>query len=239
MKLSVAQMIGRRNAGLPSPLAILGADLGCWLRGDVGVTYGSGTCTAADGSGNGLDFSAGSNAPTNGNPINGRATIGFNGTTNILGATSFPTSWPAIEGFLVCKYRSDPSGVSKGIWRIGTGSPSFTPFSNGLTYENFGTTVRKDSLTLPYAMHTAARVLNVRSATDAWSAWLDNTNFATVSGAGSNTVGISSTPNIGGNPSFFCDMDVGELILCKTVITTPQRTAINAWLHDRWAVTIN
>lgn len=234
---------GSLTSGAWSPASITTA---LWLDADDAATLtpnGSTLQQWNDKSGNARHFSQ-TGVPARQPTIvaagmNGRTVIRFSAAsiTNLVGP-SF-TALTAGHAFIVFKRTADPaaSTASAGLWCFGSHTTgSVVPFTDGVIYDQFGTTVRKTTVN-PAASLTSPRVYEVVSTSTEWSNHLDGTQLFTTA---TNTVGWNTATNVGwagsGNSSYM-DGDIAELIICPAKLGTTDRAAMKSYLNTKWGTT--
>jgi hypothetical protein len=143
------------------------------------------------------------------------------------------------EAFIVLKSFNDPAAsfAKTGIWKFGTGSGAYYAYSgDGKIYDDFGSTVRKDTIdTGGVDLSAAFHIYSVYSAAGDWQNYLDGVSlFSTVT----NTVGFSSSPNLGcdiGAGTNF-DGDIAEFLLYSRKLTGTERTNVIAYLTTKYGL---
>jgi hypothetical protein len=221
-----------------------------WLDATAGVYKDAGTTLAADGetiqqwndqSGQGnhaAQATAGQRPTYKTNVINGKPAIRFTSgsATNVLLPAGFDSAFSSAEIFIVLRINNDPPGadVSSGLWTLGSGGGLAThfPYTDGIIYETFGTTVRKVTGD-PTALLTGLSVYNVSSAPNAFTSRINNVQHFTTA---TNTVGWDGTPRIGcdGSGAYRLDGDVAEVVMYDTVLSGADRSAVYSYLSGKW-----
>lgn len=231
-----------------TPKHISGLQL--WLRADKGTFQDSAKTTAAvsdadvigawaDQSGNGNDVLQ---ATTVDKPTlrlsvtNGRSVIRFDGVTDFLSFADVFSSLVAAEIFVIIKIDADPPGdvAQSGLWALGSAAQNaHYPFTDGVIFGTFGTTARKTTGD-PATNLAVFNAYNIVSTTSEWTSSLNGTQHFTT---GTNTVGFSTTPNIGKSfAAGFLDGDVGEIIMYNSKLSSANRALIENYLNNRWGV---
>lgn len=168
------------------------------------------------------------------NELNGLPIVRFDGSNDYFNIGNF-SALTAGEVFIAVKIDTDPPGAGgqAGLWDLGNGTATAYPFTDGLLYESFGATVRKDGIAL--ASVSSWRVYNVYSAANDWQAFLDG---ASIHSTATNTVGFPSTCLLGGDTGtgFYLDGDVAEFILYSRKLTAPERASVLSYLETKWAI---
>lgn len=229
----------RAEHGLAQPSDIDG--LHVWLSADTitGKSNGAALTTWADRSGNGYDATA-SGAPTyRTSVVNGEPVVRFNGTTDYFTFGNVLTGLTAAEVFAVVKIDNDPPGAfaQGGLWRMDTDTvnSTFYPFTDTVVYLGFGTTARK-TVGNPAPALTSPRLLNVSSASGAWTTRLDGTQLFTT---GTNTVAWPAAPLLGkSHGPYFLDGDIAEFLVFDHVLTADERANVNAYIADKYGLTL-
>jgi len=156
---------------------------------------------------------------------------------------NFATGFTSGEIFLVPQVLPDDpptdSGVNMGPpagdW--GTGTQSLYPFTDGVIYENWGSTVRKTTNN-PTTNLTNWVVYNIRTASGDWSwsingATSGNDFFSTAS----NTVAFGTAPRIGTNGRNLNGRIV-EVIFYSRVLNSTERFTIHAYLNSTYGFSL-
>jgi hypothetical protein len=132
-------------------------------------------------------------------------------------------------GFIVVKIVTDPPASGKtGLWTFGASAMHF-PFTDGLLYEAFGTTVRKDSIAIPDL--TQWQIYEVFSGASDWGALLDGVSLHAT---GTNTVGFTAAPRLGHGGASFLDGDIGEAVIYDSKLSSTDRDDVRAALDAKW-----
>lgn len=165
-----------------------------------GVADGGAVGTAVDSSGNGADYTEATNKPTyHAADLNGHGTVEHDGVNDLLTGPSL-TAKTSGHVFTVVKIDADPPVSGKqGLWTFNnaaTGGGTHYPHTDGVIYENFGTTARK-TVGNPTPALTSWRIYEVRSALNDWEAKLDG---ASLFSTASNVVAFPAAPLIGKDP---------------------------------------
>jgi len=139
------------------------------------------------------------------------------------------SSLSAGEGFFYRKIDNDPSSTGGGgIWKIGSDSASSNhiPFSDGVAYDSFGSTVRKDTAVNPSSPMTAYHVFSAYSVTNDWADYMNGTLIYSTA---TNTVGFAASPLIGASYNFSSHYMVGHgraFILFSAKVAGGDRTIL-------------
>lgn len=160
----------------------------------------------------------------------------FDGTDDLL--TRAGLTGTEAEGWLVIKTPIDPPTIAiKTVpWSSGNigASGHHYPFTDGIIYEGYGTTVRKTTVN-PTTTLAQFNIYNVSSKANEFVNRLNNsTLFSTTT----NTVGFSATLEIGGqsNINHFFDGWIKAYLHFSTVLTTENRTKVFRFLNYYYSV---
>lgn len=146
------------------------------------------------------------------------------------------------EMFVVIKLVNDPPNVSSkaGAWNFGSSSNrSHYPFTDGVVYESFGSTARKNTGD-PTPSLASWRLYNPASSSTEWTSRIDGSvHFTTAT----NTVGFPSSAiefgsNYVGGTREFVDGDIAELIIYDNVLSSAYRTTVEDYIADKYGLTI-
>jgi hypothetical protein len=235
------------SGGAPwSPLQ-LGSSLALWLRADLGITLNGATVSAwADQSGNGRHAAQGTAGSqptirTSGvRMINSQTVLDLDGTDDrmLFGASAF-SALTGAEIFVVGRLDADPSGAATGgFYGLGSAPTStHVPYTDGVIYDGFATTVRK-TVGNPAASMTNAFVYGVTSVSGEWTARLNGTQLYTTA---TNTVGFHAAPTLGGDATsapIVMDGVFAEWILLNRKATSAERTSVHSYLSARYGITV-
>jgi len=132
------------------------------------------------------------------------------------------------EIYIVIKTDNDPaaSGGESGLWLFDTSAnQSHYPYTDGVIYDSFGSTVRQMSVNPTPSLASAYRVYNVYSKTNDWQAFLDNTSIFST---GTNSVGFSAAPRFAGTSSGSFNMKgrICEVIIYSAKLSSGDRTSV-------------
>ncbi|MFD1984202.1 hypothetical protein ACFSOZ_16245 [Mesorhizobium newzealandense] len=158
--------------------------------------------------------------------------------------------------YMVIKKAADPAGADpwSGMHRFGSstglGSAGHMPYTDGVIYQEFGTTVRK-TVGNPTPSLASWRIISMHSASADWAFYLDGGVYTGGVGApffstGTNTVGFETSPKFGtsvkdptGTPSLVGMVAlVGELLLIGGKLSTANQQNVEGYLAAtaRWAL---
>lgn len=251
MSLAITQLCGFGANEVFTPGRVSG--LVVWLCAELGVYTDTSATTpvTADaqtvafwqdqsGLGNNFTQSTSANRPTwKTGIVNSMPVLRFDGSNDQLVGPSL-SALTAGEAFIVVKVDADPPGVNtvSGSWKFGSNATDcHYPFTDGVIYEDFGTTARK-TVGNPTPSLASWRLYNVISVSGEWTANLDGTQIYTTA---TNTVGFSTAPIIGGNVANDrrLDGDIAEFIVYNKKLEVPERTAVKTYIANRYALTIS
>ncbi len=222
---------------------------GCilWLRADMGITLnGSNVIRWADQSPAAndavQDIAATTRQPAY-NPIqiNGRPTVFFDassaGSEKYMTLTKSLAGYTASHTFLVNKLVNalPPVGLHSGLWNLGTsGLSSHFPFTgDGQIYDDGGGTTRYVCGT-PVVSLANPVVYEVENG----STWKNKINGTTQFSSGTNTVGLSSAPELGTNQAVgtYYDGYWCEMMMFNRILTTPERQLVVGYLNGLYGL---
>lgn len=204
--------------------------------------------TVQDWSGNNRD---GTGVATGGSKPRYRSTDGPNslpcirpkqgdGVNGYFTLPDFLTGFTAGHGFAVMKKQQDPPTSSTPCAVLsdwGTGGIDVIPFTDGKLYCAFGTNARKDNITNSVGTMTNWRLYEERSASGAWSNYLDGTQLHTT---GTNTVAWSTTPKIGftGGASGGLEGDFAECFFFSRILNSTELQTIYDYIQAKYGITL-
>ncbi len=172
--------------------------------------------------------------------VNGLPIIRFDGTDDFLNIGDL-SALTAAEIFIVVKIDNDPPALAaqSGLWSMGTDGvtpDTHFPFTTGDIFDVFGTTVRKPSI-IPTIALDQWNIYNVVSISGEWTNRINTVQQHTT---GTNTVGFVATAKIGisNGGTFFLDGDIAEIILYNAKLSTEDRTQLNAYLSNKYGITL-
>ena len=236
------------------------SNLELWLKSDAGTWQDTAGTTAAsadndpiarwdDQSGNARHAtqatSANRPAVSTTTTLNSIRSVNFDRTTTPrrLDLPNFMSAFTAGEAFSVTRLRSaTPADIRTAYWRFGNEAAggnvnSHIRWTDGLTYERFGTTVRKESVAISASENLANWFVY-----DVWSASNDYailTNGWPYYVSGINTVGFTTTPQIGAlasDPNFGFDGWWQELIFYSRKLSAAERSGIYGYITSRYSI---
>jgi len=155
---------------------------------------------------------------------------------------NFLGSFTAGDVFVVIKLALDPPNSSDaaapGVGCWGSTDDSYYPFTgDGKIYDDFGTNSRKNAI-VPGVALNAWRVVEIRTASGAWSYHIDGTQkFST----GTNTVAWGTAPKLGrseGSAKFLRGW-VAEIIFYSSVLSSTDRwNTVHTYLNNKYAFSL-
>ena len=141
--------------------------------------------------------------------------------------------------FIVVKVDSDPPPASfnTGMWSISTQGGHY-PFTNGIIYEYFGTTVRKTISGFAEDL-SVYNVYHVDSTNGSFQAFLNNNSiFSTSSNTFENIQSVdigASTPSLTSSGRWL-DGIIGELIILDRILNSTERGDMVSYLTNKWGL---
>ncbi len=221
----------------------LGANLAGWWRADLGITIGTGVSAWADQSGNGrhLVQATGTDQPTTGTAIDSQATIYFDDSAyaQCLKRTTALTLTGA-HVFFVMKLVSEAADQSLvGKWGA-SNAPSYTPYSDSIVYDDFGSTVRRTSSISPTVSMATPCLYEVITASSEHTLLVSGeqiftTGTNTVSwNSGGFMVGCSNASAVNLTPATFSKGYLAEIVLVDRKMTAPERTGLVTYINTRY-----
>ncbi len=229
---------GRSSFWQPTVLA------GCslWLRADLGITLNGTTVSAwADSSTNGNNASqgtAGRQPVYNTRQINGQPTLFFDATLQkYMPLANSLASLSASHAFVVHRRLTNTESTlaNTGFWTLGTsGLITHMPYTDGNIYDDGGGTTRY-ACGAPQVGLATAQVYEAQNQAGSWKNLL---NGLAQSSSGTNTVGLSTTPVLGGNvaSAIFYYGDWAETILYNRILNATERALVINYLNGRYAL---
>jgi hypothetical protein len=219
-------------------------DLFQWFKGsDLSGSNGSTVTTWPDASGNSPARDATSGSVT-------LDTTGLNSlnVVNAAGGSSQKMTLPNIytgltagSMYAVLKCAADPAASSQtsgGFHRLGSADPvsggNHYPFTDGVVYDGFGSTVRKTTGN-PTAALDSWHIVSIHTRAGGYDLYLNGTiHFTTAT----NTVGWSTSPNLffGQNTSYFTGK-ASEIFITSASSDTTTRQKHEGYLAHRFAIT--
>lgn len=216
-----------------------------WLRGDDLTLNGADVASWNDKSGNARHYAQGTPSVQPlfvASAINGQPGVQFDAanTEYLEGPNLSLEGLTALETFIVMQLNADPPAVGGGgLWLVGVGGggASVVPFTNGIIYDGCASSARKTTVN-PTPDMAAPCVYSVISTATEWTNFLNGTQLYTT---GTNTVAFRNAASmLGANLGFTGYMDgiICEWLAYDAKLDAPGRTAVKAYLADRYAITL-
>lgn len=168
--------------------------------------------------------------------IDGKNTIQFDGASDYLTVSSFPTGASAYSMYAVLKIDNDPpTNATRTGFLTFDGDSSLVahyPYTDSKVYADFATTARK-TVGIPSPSLASAHLLNFDSAASLWTCRINGTQiYATTT----NTVGISSATNYIGKSGNYFDGDFAEILIFPSVLSIQNRLIVEGYLAHKWGL---
>lgn len=237
--------IGSSGVALDGPDVLCGSNLKFWVKADqiTGKSDGDNVTSWSDQSGNGYNLSEATNPPIYKASIqNGKAVVRFNGTSQFMTGTtlsnvislSAQSTWFVLavtatpssnhgNGYRNDAIYSENGGGNSGLYLKSTGVVMFEAYAPGAVQlsVNYSTI---PTFSIYHVRHESGNAyLSIDNGTEQTAAATD------FSAAGALLIGKSSTiPEFG-------QVDIGEIVFCNNAVSGTNRTAMQAYLKDRWA----
>lgn len=213
----------------PAPPVVAGLTM--WFKADAITDKNSADTLSqwndSSGAGNHATQATGANQPTYlAGARNGRAVVRFRDPT-VMGLPNVLTGLTAGTLLVVLKAHADAFGA---MARFGSPDDAFYPWSNGQIYDNFGTTVRKDSI-VPGVSLQQWNIVSVVSAASDYRYYINNVNKRTTA---TNTVGWHTSPVFGQAGGFYLRADVAEIMVYSGALSDGNRNALEVYLKNKW-----
>lgn len=230
---------------MPSPDDIAGLWTRLKAHDIVGLSDNDAVTTWEDSSTNNKD-GTGAGGPTwQTNELNGKAIVRFDGVDDRFTLPD-ASALTASTVFLVVKLVADPPTSGKtGLWDFGSaagsGQSTHFPWTDGVIYDEWGTTARKSTVN-PTPALTSWRLYEVISAASNWRSFLDGTSLFTTA---TNTVGFSTTPRLGSSfdasTTYWLDADVAEFIVYDSALPDDNDNArwVRQYVFDEYGVGVD
>jgi hypothetical protein len=207
-----------------------------WLQADVGTTVDQNGRLSSwqDQSGLGNDALQGNASlqPTlSQNSISGLPAVHFSGGQTIS-LPNFMNGATAGEIFIVLRCDPYTPGTIRGFMRIGSNAyNAHYPLTGGVIADNFGSTTRQDAAGTPEQDLSQYHIYNAISTSSEWTSRINGTIFYSTS---SNTVGFSTSPQIGQSQSWYFAGDIAEILVYDRELSDPERDAVVVYLGSRY-----
>lgn len=223
--------------------ANLGATLLAWYKGDLlSGSNNDPISTWTDSSGNGNHATqSGAIRPILATALlNGMNAVRFDylgGGDTYFDLPNMFSSGSAASAYVVIKCDLDPPTINSasGIWDIGSDSQaSHFPFGDSNVYDEFGTDSRK-SVGNPTPSLASWRIYGPHSAANDWAAFLDGVSIFST---GTNTVGFTTTPRLGGYPPTGMNLDgwMAEVVFTNAKQSSGDREKVEGYLAYKWGL---
>jgi hypothetical protein len=139
----------------------------------------------------------------------------------------------AVEFVIVRRLDIDPTGgFRSGCWKLGTsGLLSHAPYTNGLIYDDTGSTVRFGTLTHLIDFSAKNCVYSVISTASEWAMSEDWTQRYTTA---TNTVSMPTTLEIGASDIYGMTGVVREVLIFGAKLSSTNRANLRAYLSSKW-----
>ena len=144
--------------------------------------------------------------------------------------SNFASGFTAGTIFLVVKSTVSASQAIT-YFQCGSNTSPFHPFGNGLFYESFGSTVRRDAINVSAFTLTNAHVYSVAAASNDWAAYINGTS---ISSTGTNTVSFAVTPTLGSGPNGYGGMNFGEVLIYNSKLSSGDQSTVKSYLATKW-----
>lgn len=142
------------------------------------------------------------------------------------------------EWFIVWAIDTDPpaSASLTGAWAFGTGaSRTVVPFTDGVVYDGWGSTVRKTTGN-PTVDLTTWNLYHVLSKSGEWTSRINNTVHFTT---GTNTVGFNASNVLGGSPTVEkLDGDIAEAIVLNAEASAGEKASLMSYINTRYGIVL-
>lgn len=164
--------------------------------------------------------------------------IQFDGVDDRLFPDGDLTTLTAATMFIVVKLDADPpaAGAETGLMEYtSAASKTAFPWTDGIIYDAFGTTVRKTTVN-PGTSLAQWNIYGVVTASGLWANYLNGTELYTT---GTNTVGWSSAANsrLGmslGAPTGYLKGHIAEMLVYDAALDSTDRALVEAYLRAKW-----
>ena len=119
------------------------------------------------------------------------------------------------------------------MWEVGVPDiRGFYPFTDGVIYDTFGSTVRK-TVGNPTPSLASWRIYSVYSAAGDWQSYLDSTSLFST---GTNTVSFSATPSFGSNGGELWTGDVAAVVFYDHKLSGTVRGNVWTYLQNKYGL---
>jgi len=166
--------------------------------------------------------------------LNNKSVVRFDGTNDFLILPNTLAALTEGEMFIVLKAVNDPgTDFVSSPWHFGTNPSTFYPYSDGIIYDDFGTTTRKTTVN-PSLNLSSFRLYNVNSKSGEWTSRLNGTQLFTTE---VNTVAFPTNPALGtgnnGTGQLFSG-DIAEVIVFGRSLTSIERGYVQDYLNTKY-----
>jgi hypothetical protein len=137
--------------------------------------------------------------------------------------------------------------ATNGLCNIGNVGNDAFPFSNGLYYEDFASSARKDGMTATASLASSYRIISIYSAASDWAMYMDGGTGGSGGGTspmhqtGTNTVQFAGSTRVIGCNAGLTALDgwIAELIFTNAKESTTDRQKAEGYLAHKWGLTGN
>lgn len=207
-----------------------------WLKGDTSGSFtmsGANILTWVDQSAGAANtFTAALGNPTkDAAGINGVQAVNFGGATTM---TKSSFSGPGGGGEIFIVRRNAAAGAQVGLWTFGSDATGdLHPNNDTITYDGWGSTVRKSTVAMP-VIETTANLYNVRSSP---GVWIQSENDVVTFATGTNTVGWAATAALGLSAGGQRLTGwIGEVLMYNHILSSVVRGKVTTYLRTKWGV---
>ncbi len=231
-------------------LDVLGANARAWYQMDLLTgSNGDNKSPISDSSGNGFDLTqatSGLRGTLAAADLDGKNTLRFTASSSQRYPFSSSVFGAASAGSMYLVYKVVSEAANNGFMDLGTSaSSSHWPFSDGVQYNDFGSTVRKTVGNPTVSLTSTYRIISIVSAASSWKFFIDGGAGGSSGGTtaffstGTNTVGWSGSGiQFGANAALtaFLDGWVAEAIFSNAAQSDANRQKIEGILAHKWGL---
>jgi hypothetical protein len=171
---------------------------------------------------------------------NGKNAALLDGVDDFLRPAVSLAALTAATAFLVVRAAADPAGAAgtSGLWEYSDVQATHFPFTDGVVYDGFGSTVRKTTGN-PTTTLAQWNVYGIVSKANEWTSRINGVQHFTTA---TNTVGwgTAATNALGVSESagstYYLSGHVGELIVYDSELSAANRQAVEAYLMAKWGI---
>jgi len=223
--------------------ASLGAALRAWYQADLLTgSNGDPQGSIADSSGNGFGLSASGSlrATLAAADLNSKNTLRFTASNSQRYNLTSSVFSGASAASVYAVYKVVSTSANNGWMNIGSGGSTSFPFSNGLYYNDFATTVRKDGMSPTASSSSAYRIISIYSAASDWAFYMDGGTGGSSGGTSpvfqtsTNTVGFSGAQQHIGVNSGLIGLDGWFAEIVLTNAKDADRQKAEGYLAHKW-----